>query len=103
MVTSDRTKFTLAAKHLARSQSADQPYGLPALGTVSPNPKGRWGDGEMGRWGDGERGRWGDGEMGRGGEGFPVFAQIVSPSPPLPLCLNDKSLPGHDMKPARGI
>lgn len=37
---SDRTKFTLAAEYLARPQSADQTYGLPAVGTVLPNPNG---------------------------------------------------------------
>ena len=37
---SDRTKFTLAAEYLARPQTADQAYGLPAVGTVLPNPNG---------------------------------------------------------------
>ncbi|MBE9048992.1 TonB-dependent siderophore receptor [Nostocales cyanobacterium LEGE 11386] len=37
---SDRTKFTVAAEYLARPQTADQPYGLPVVGTVLPNPNG---------------------------------------------------------------
>jgi iron complex outermembrane receptor protein len=37
---SDRTTLTLAAQYLARPQSAEQPYGLPVVGTVLPNPNG---------------------------------------------------------------
>ncbi|MCC5666142.1 TonB-dependent siderophore receptor [Nostoc sp. CHAB 5784] len=36
----DRTKLTLAAEYLARPQSSNQGYGLPAVGTALPNPNG---------------------------------------------------------------
>ncbi|WP_138502814.1 TonB-dependent siderophore receptor [Nostoc sp. PA-18-2419] len=38
---SDRTKLTLAFEYLAKPQSSDQSYGLPAIGTVLPNPNGK--------------------------------------------------------------
>lgn len=38
---SDRTKLTIAAEYLDRPQSSDQGYGLPAIGTVLPNPNGK--------------------------------------------------------------
>ncbi|NJR52470.1 MAG: TonB-dependent siderophore receptor [Leptolyngbyaceae cyanobacterium CSU_1_3] len=38
---SDRTKLTLAAAYLARPQSSNQGYGLPAEGTALPNPNGK--------------------------------------------------------------
>lgn len=37
----DRTKLTIATEYLDRPQSSDQGYGLPAIGTVLPNPNGK--------------------------------------------------------------